>query len=72
MSRERRILDEAFKRNALHLVEAGRTVASVAKELDISVELILSMAQRARFVPLTMKSFPFLRGVLPGNSLEIA
>lgn len=40
MARERRIFDEAFKTNALRLVESGRTTSSVAKELDISVELL--------------------------------
>lgn len=40
MARERRIFDEAFKTSALRLVESGRTTSSVAKELDISVELL--------------------------------
>lgn len=40
MARERRIFDEAFKTSALRLVESGRTTSSVARELDISVELL--------------------------------
>lgn len=40
MARERRIFDEAFKTNALNLLEVGRTAAAVAKELDLSVELL--------------------------------
>ena len=40
MARERRIFDEAFKTSALRLLESGRTTSSVAKELDVSVELL--------------------------------
>ena len=40
MSRERRIFDEAFKLNAVNMIESGRTVASVAHELNVAVELL--------------------------------
>ncbi|QOJ27103.1 MAG: transposase [Ignavibacteria bacterium] len=33
-----RIYDEAFKRRALEMVAAGRTLASVARELGIDVK----------------------------------
>lgn len=40
MARERRVFDVAFKANAIRLIETGRTAASVAAELDVSVELL--------------------------------
>ena len=40
MAQPRRKFDDDFKRNALALIESGRTTASVAAELEIAVELL--------------------------------
>jgi transposase len=40
MSRSKRTFDEQFKRNAVELVRTGRTIQSVADELQINKQLI--------------------------------
>ncbi|NQW29625.1 MAG: transposase [Ignavibacteria bacterium] len=48
MRRAKRTFDESFKRNAISLVRSGRTLQSVADELQISKQLISRWNQQER------------------------
>lgn len=53
MRKPRRIFDEDFKRTALQMVESGKTMSAVARELGIDVERISQWKRDASSAPAT-------------------
>lgn len=50
--------DESFRRNAVSLIEGGRTAASVARELGIPVNHLYEWTRQYRTTPSTRKVSP--------------
>lgn len=51
MSNTRKRYDEAFKQNAVRLVESGQSAAAVARDLGLHVETLYQWVKRYRQTP---------------------